>query len=571
MNIAEAVLADRKRRRDSDRRGQLSRRKYGDLVGLPEQRIWAIEQNRKLKAGELVKLRPFIKDLFTEDDNGELPPAAAEGLDPEMERQGLLAAHAYLQQRLEGKPVPTQLAVPGRIETASLGEFPRIRAWIQSVHEWLDGVREISDSCDEPDCGGITREHGHEPEDDIYAGASLISETDYLDEQIGELRAEVRESLGLEPEVKSMPPVVSDAEDDALYAEFTQPASQIGGDVIAGEFVVPVEQEPLSDEFRYLTNSELRCFKRCRRRWWLDYHRRIRPQVRQLTGPASVGTRVHHVLAGYYVPQGAFRADPWDLFEETVTADKILLDEQEASEETRGRWSAEVDLARAMVEGYLEWVEETAADSGLEIVAPETRLIANPKFPGFPNVRLLAKLDVRAVRTSDNSRLFVDHKTVPDLTTPQKTLHLDEQMLHYQLVEFMDLVHRHDVEGTSPGPIDGVRTDGAIYNMLRKVKRTAAARPPFFGRVEVRHNTNELRSYWARVLQELTDIEAAREKLNGGVDHRQVMYPNPTRDCSWDCQHFAVCPMFDDGGYAEEFIKDNYVEANPLQRYEVER
>lgn len=542
MNIAEAVLADRKRRRDSDRRGQLSRKKYGDLVGLPEQRVWAIEQGRKLKAGELVKLRPYIGDLFDEDDNGELPASSASDLEPEMERQGLLAAYAYLQQRLEGKPVPAQLAMPTRIETAPPGEFPRFRAWVQAVHEWLDGVREVSDSsCGEPDCGGITRPHEHEPEDDIYSGASIISEIDY-------------------DESSATPTVTEDELRDALVQAIAE--GDGGGDVIAGEFVAPVAEEPLSPEFRYLTNSELRCFKRCRRRWWLDYHRKIRPKHRQLTGPASVGTRVHAVLAGYYVPQGAVRPDPWDLFEETISRDKVLLDEQEASEEIRGKWRDEVDLARAMVEGYFDWVEETAADAGLEIVAPETRLVANPRFPSFPSVRLLAKLDVRAARTSDNSRLFIDHKSVPDLTTPQKTLHLDEQMLHYHLAEYLDLLGQDNAES---------RTDGAIYNMLRKVKRTATARPPFFGRVEVRHNLDELRSYWSRVLQELTDLEVAREALEAGTDHRQVMYPNPTKDCAWDCQHFAVCPMFDDGGYAEEFIKDNYVEANPLQRYEVER
>lgn len=547
MNVAEAVLADRKRRRDSDRRGQLSRRKYGDLVGLPEQRIWAIEQGRKLKAGELAQLRPYLGDLFTEDDNGELPepPAAtpSPNLDPEMERQGLLAAHAYLQTRLEGKPVPPQLAMPARIETASPAEFPKIRAWIQNVHEWLDGVRELDSSCGEPDCGGITREHEHEPESDIYAGASLISEIDYLDTTESKIRDTVERLQVVEAELEHQPKP-PDPEPETP------------------------KPEPLPFGYRYLTNSELRCFKRCRRRWWLDYYRKIRPAVRQLVGPASVGTRVHHVLAGYYVPAGSFRPDPWDLFEETVSQDKVLLDEQEASEETRARWQGEVDLARAMVEGYLEWVEETSADAGLEIVAPETRLVADPLFPDFPNARLLAKLDVRAVRASDNSRLFIDHKTVQDLTTPQKTLHLDEQMLHYQLVEFMDLLRQKDVEGTSPGPIDGVRTDGAIYNMLRKVKRTATARPPFFGRVEVRHNPDELRSYWARVMQELADIEAARVAVEEGADHRKVMYPNPTKDCSWDCQHFAVCPMFDDGGHAEEFIRDNYIDVNPLERYE---
>jgi hypothetical protein len=247
------------------------------------------------------------------------------------------------------------------------------------------------------------------------------------------------------------------------------------------------------------------------------------------------------------------------VFEETVAADKVILDEIEANEELRSKWSAEVDLARAIIDGYFDWAEENAVDSGLLITAPEETMVADPQFPDMSKVRLLAKLDVRATRTLDGARVFLDHKTVPDLTTPQKTLHLDEQMLHYHLIEFFDL--------KAKGLDTEMRTGGALYNMLRKVKRTGNAKPPFYGRVEVQHNRETLRSYWMRLKGTITDILELQANLDMGADPREVAYPNPTRDCTWKCEFFAVCPMFDDGSRVDDFIGTYMTEGNPLARY----
>lgn len=83
--------------------------------------------------------------------------------------------------------------------------------------------------------------------------------------------------------------------------------------------------------------------------------------------------------------------------------------------------------------------------------------------------------------------------------------------------------------------------------MLRKVKRTAKATPPFYGRHEVCFNEEQLTNAWthtALVLDRM--VEALQTVEKGEMYHHIAMYPNPTRDCIWDCSFLPLCPMMDD-------------------------
>jgi len=166
-------------------------------------------------------------------------------------------------------------------------------------------------------------------------------------------------------------------------------------------------------------------------------------------------------------------------------------------------------------------------------------------------------MDVRATRVTDGSVVFIDHKTVGSITAKTRLLHLDEQMLHYHLIE----------EG---GAVDGpARPDGALYNMLRRVKRTPGAKPPFYARVHVPHNDRELVSYRARtlgVIQDMLDVEDTLVKT-GERTHLSVVYPRPSQECTW-CPFFQVCGMFDDGSRAEDMLDAYYEVGDPLEYYQ---
>lgn len=552
MKIQDALYADRARRAEGNRK-QLSRRAYGELVGLVEQRVWSVEQGKRLKPGELEQLLPFLGDLLDGPDAGT-PQVAEEPFqldnrtqpvdygadDWKAERQGLLAAYSYVMRRLHDAkaedppfPWPSNFTIDG----CPPGDLEKIRGWIQSVHEWLDGVREPDPTPttvkSQPDSSPTTRTKPAPP------------------------RATPTSLPASSPDAATAPPDPPRVE-ATRDLPTTQPTSTPPAD--SDQLSVP-GVEPLDPRYRYVTNGELRTWSRCRRQWWFGYYRGLGLKAVQVVGAASIGTRVHRVLAAYYVPDGVVRRDPWEVFEETLREDEKILDEQFAREEKWEKWRGEVDLARAMLEGYFEWVEETAADAGWTITAPETRLTADLRLPELPEARLLAKLDVRAVRQPDGARAFWDHKTRADLSP--KTLHLDEQMLHYHLVEFLALLDEGQ-DGT-------MRTDGAIYNMLRKVKRTDRANPPFYGRIEVRHNMDELRNYWLKVKAKVLEIEDAKRRLEAGEDHHSVCYPMPTTECSYQCDYFQLCPMYDDGSRAEDFAQALYVEVNPLRRYEPEQ
>jgi hypothetical protein len=129
-------------------------------------------------------------------------------------------------------------------------------------------------------------------------------------------------------------------------------------------------------------------------------------------------------------------------------------------------------------------------------------------------------------------------------------------MLHYHILEWLNT------------PEGEARCEGALYNMLRKVKRTARAKPPFFERIEVRHNEHELDAYRRRLLGVARDVQRAGSELTAGEDPMSVVYPNPTRTCSWDCDFFVICPMFDDGSRVDDAIASLYEEADPLTRYD---
>lgn len=294
--------------------------------------------------------------------------------------------------------------------------------------------------------------------------------------------------------------------------------------------------ETVDDDLYTLTNSELRTFKRCRRKWWLSYYRRLRLQERAVTGPAPLGTRVHEALSAYYSTDAR---DPIEVITESIERD--MQDHPLQAEDI----DKEGDLAVTMVEGYMQWVEDEGMDEGLRVIADETVLDAILALPAGRSVRLRGKIDVRVQREVDGARFFIDHKTVGSLSEPARTLHMDEQMLHYHLLERL----APDTDGYAAG---------GMYNMLRKVKRTVRATPPFYDRIEVHHNEHELRNYWTRVQGEAVDILSVHDELENGASHQLIAYPNPRRDCTWDCEFFAVCPMFDDGSHAEAMIEQYF-------------
>lgn len=333
---------------------------------------------------------------------------------------------------------------------------------------------------------------------------------------------------------------------------------------------VPSEFDADADERAFVvTNSLVQTVKRCKRKWWLGWYRGLAPRNENLLDVRATGNRVHKALQAWYVPDGETPVDPRDALEriltedwtKIVTAAKARGHDEFVIADLTDKFNKAAGLERAMIEGYVQWLQETGADSELKIIASETTLKAHlydhVRADGqVTSVYAMGLLDVRAYRITDDANLFVDHKTVGSLTAPVAMLPQNEQMIHYLLLEWLS---SEDGE---------THCDGALYNMLRRVKRTATAKPPFYDRYEVRHNKYELESYKRRLIAETRDVLAMVEALDAGADPMDVAYPSPNKDCTWDCDFFSVCSMFDDGSRAEDALASLFVQVDPNARYE---
>jgi RecB family exonuclease len=307
-----------------------------------------------------------------------------------------------------------------------------------------------------------------------------------------------------------------------------------------------------------ISNSEIQTFARCRRKWYLTHVRNLglKRTATSLTGALAFGTRIHECLERYYAHGEELLA----VYDELHGGELARLDSREAATgiadtETRDKLGKERELAHAMLTGFVDWSAETGLDEGLEIVGVETVVeVAS----GIPGVLLRGKLDQKVRREIDGAVLFRDWKTADNLTSGPQTLQINEQMLFYMLLETLNS--------------ETVLARGGLYTMLKKVKRTARANPPFYMQVEVRHNARALESMWERTHARLNEMLTVRQQLAAGGDQRFWAYPHPTRDCTWDCPFFAVCPFMDDSSDAtwEGLLDATYDVVDPYERYVAE-
>lgn len=308
--------------------------------------------------------------------------------------------------------------------------------------------------------------------------------------------------------------------------------------------------ETKPEDLRRFSNSELSTFRRCRRKWYFSAFRHLGLKREQAHGAARLGTRVHDALEVFYEQDlDAAMA----LLRANRDTDLLLHPDQDKA------IIKDVELAERMVEGYAQWVEEEGEDQDFEVLGTEISVSVELQDPRVPdNVLLIGKLDQQVRKISTDQLLFLDHKTVMDFSRI-RLLHLDTQIKHYMLLERL-LAAR--------GEIEQARTGGALYNMLRKVKRTGSAKPPFYMREIVLHTDDELRVYYEQVVREIIEILQVERELLAGANHRHVCYPNPTRDCGWDCDFFVVCGMVDNPLDDDEgLISTLYERGDYLARY----
>jgi hypothetical protein len=272
------------------------------------------------------------------------------------------------------------------------------------------------------------------------------------------------------------------------------------------------------------------------------------PKQKDYTGALALGSRIHEALDQYYSSDGEI-----GLLEAHAALVKKDMDTMLAEYRDTTALESEAELGRIMLEGYLQWMDEEGIDSNLEKISNE-EIITMPLFNG--DVILQGKLDMRVRRKNDGVRMFRDFKTVGgSFSDFASQAQMNEQILTYMLLEH--------AQNTDPSE----RSEGGIFTLLKKVKRTAAARPPFYEQIEVRHNVFTMRAFWQRIHGTISDLMGVKKALDEGSDPNFVAYPRPTKDCKWKCQFYTICPLIDDGSAAEAAISEMYEVADPYGYY----
>lgn len=301
----------------------------------------------------------------------------------------------------------------------------------------------------------------------------------------------------------------------------------------------------------YLTSSEMSTWLRCQRKWWLRIYRGLDNPEHNVE-PVNVGNMFHAALDVFY-------SVPEDLRRESVTAAKqAIMDIRALYREESPDYISLIDgcaeTAGIMLEGYVEWLEEEGHDEPLDIYSTEENV--EVPLEGTPYIAR-GKLDIRAKSKITGKRRPMDTKTVKDFKRIPPTAHMNLQFKTYYALEYL--------KGLEEGSASDV--ESFTVNMARRVKRGSDAKPPYYKRINVIHNKDEILHHIRHMVAIGNQIENARSALDSGVEHHDIVPPSQRQDCAHDCEFFRVCPMFDDGSNAELYLSRQFKVGDPNERY----
>lgn len=285
---------------------------------------------------------------------------------------------------------------------------------------------------------------------------------------------------------------------------------------------------------RYMRVSEVAKAQRCLRTWWLGYKRDgtgLEPANRERGDLRDVGSLVHAGVQAYYRGHnpGAMLREHWL----SLTTERDVTDKETQAYE----------LASIMLDGWVKWLASEGADVGEETVLLEERLeMSLGTFRG-DEVVLYGTPD-RVIRETETGLLVLeDTKTRASIANLDVRLQIDPQMLTYAGM----------LRATKDLNVTEMR-----HQLIKRVKRTARATPPFYLRVAVPVTDALLDARWAHLTSTVDSMVDRLQRHEAGTSHHVAFPPTPTGDCAWDCDFLAVCPLMDEGAYWEAALQEMY-------------
>lgn len=319
-----------------------------------------------------------------------------------------------------------------------------------------------------------------------------------------------------------------------------------------------------------IRTSDRGSFKRCRRKW--AWSSQLRKNLRLKDTPSYfwLGTGGHFALEDYH---GYNRfGHPAEAFMAYVEACKEF--NRKHGYGIPDDWQEQTDLGVGILEYYLKWLESREHHATVWIdgepmveIKCEIPLPVEPP-PGYDGVVYQLTLD-RLVEI-DGEYWITDYKFFKNFS--QANLDMDEQMSSYIwgastifdkpiagaiLHEFKKSVPK-EPKILSSGKLSHAPTQGTTHRMYREAliqmygstekapaanvrclndlaHRETPERDDFIKRTMTRRTIPQMEATGTKILMEAADM----------CNPDLPLYPNPTRDCSWDCSLQDICLMID--------------------------
>lgn len=277
------------------------------------------------------------------------------------------------------------------------------------------------------------------------------------------------------------------------------------------------------------SHSEMSTYKDCKRKWYLQYYRKLRRRHEPRSIARDTGILTHEALHNFYVAGGLDNPLAKDLMYAYLDSarDEDLLKVVQAEQKTVREIH---DTTKIIVDGYIEWLHETGADVGYEFNQSEVELRAPGPVDG---TEIMGIIDLGGTHKMSGDLFVMDTKVTNSIDAMVKTLHLVEQGPMYAILAKIN----------DPDPDRGFRV---VWNMLKRNKQTARARPPFYERYELAINMAQLQQFYQQLQGQIEEILRTEQRLNDGEPHVKVAYPTPSGDCTWKCPYFTVCGAMND-------------------------
>lgn len=277
-----------------------------------------------------------------------------------------------------------------------------------------------------------------------------------------------------------------------------------------------------------IRQSEIGVYMECRRKWMLDYLRSLE-LARPANAPApnlSLGSILHTAIERFWTDQISPVKTVCTIEQEIIAA----LPEGEVMSE---QWCDIFKYLRIMTQGYDEWVS-SGATMNHDVIGVEQQLRVLWGTIDGVEVWITGKID-RLVRDR-----FTEELILIDVKSVQSFLRM---LTHArQLMTYAVLLRR-----------TGLVVERLATEQVRKVLRTATAKPPFFDVVEMYCNEEMLDTHEAHMSVVIAEMIEMRARWEQGDESR--LYPNPTGDCSWKCDFLPVCMQMDNGENFEHTLQ----------------